>query len=322
MSEPLVLSNSRIKVWKNNHFDHYWKYVEKLQRKQKSSPLVRGSIIHECLEAYYEGRSWKKVLDKWEEEYYATTFAEEREELGDIPGLSREILENYMEYYDEVDSDLEVIATELHFQLPLTEGVELQGYIDAIMKDGQGRLWLWDHKTYKRMKDYSFFLYNPQSAIYLWAAQELGYEVEGFVWNVIRAAMPSKPSLTQKGELSKAKISTTPYTYTKGLIELGLDPEDYTEQIEQFTYEDFFQRQIIRLNQNTIDFIMEDIRETGKQILEYGEVWKDYNPDTAFPSSYREIWETQMQGGDVEYIIEQQFERRVYDDKTSEEDIK
>lgn len=317
-----MVSNSRLNTWKTNHYDHYQKYVNKLQRKQKSSPLIRGSIIHECLEAYYSGKSWIKVLDKFEKDFYENTFSEEREELGDIPGLARELLENYFVYYEEEDEETEYLHNELHFQLPLVEGIEIQGYIDAIIKDKNGKIWVVDYKTYSRMKDRGFFLYNTQSAIYIWAMQEMGYEVEGVIWDVLKAKMPGKPKFTKTGKLSKAKMDSTPYTVEKGLIEIGEDPEEHREYIDSFEFESFFQRNKIRLNQSSVEFMMEDVIATAQQIKEYGETWKDFNLQTMFPSSYRELWEAEMLGADTDFIIDDLFEERKRFNVENEEEKK
>lgn len=310
--EPkLRVSHSRLKTWKTNHYDHYMKYVEKLVPKAKSSPLIRGSIIHECLEAYYNGKSWKKVLDRFEKDFYQDTFEEERVMLGDIPKMARELLENYFYYYEEEDEEVEYIHNEFHFDLPLTKDINLEGYIDAVVRDKNGDIWVKDYKTYSRMKDRDFFVFNPQSAIYLWAMKELGMEAKGIIWDVIKAKEPNKPKITAKtGKVSLSKLDSTPYTVRKGIEELGFNPEDYEEFISNHRFEDYFSRYKIRMNQSTVDFFMEDVRSTAQQILERGDKDKDMNLDTTFGSSYKEIWQAEAMGMDSSYIIKKRFEKR------------
>lgn len=314
----ITVSNSRLKTWKNNHYDHYMKYVKRLVPKAKSGPLVRGNMIHECLEAYYNGKSWTKTLDRLEAEYHKNTFAEERAEMGDIPKMARELLEAYFLFYEEEDADTEYLENELHFKLPLTEEIEIEGYIDAVIKDPEGKIWVKDYKTYKSMKDYSFFHLNTQSAIYIWAMEQLGYEVQGVIWDVIKAKEPSKPQILKSGKLSSRRLDSTPYTVEKGILELGLNPEDYQDFIDSHRYEDFFVRHAVRLNRTSVDFLMADVEETALQILERGDTTRDMNLGGPFRSPYMEIWEAEALGLDTEFIIKRNFEtreRRPHDEK-------
>ena len=307
----MKISNSRVKTFRNCHYSHYLKYVKNLRKKQKAGALLRGSIIHECLEAYNSGKAWRKPFLEFKEDFYENTFEEERVELGDIPGMVEELMENYTYYYEEVKPDnLEYLENELHFELPLTDGVVLEGYIDSLVKDPAGKIYTVEHKTYKRDPGRDFIIFNPQSAIYNWAVSQLGMEPAGTIWDIIKAKKPSTPYLLKSGKLSKAKLDSTPYSVEKGIRALGLDPSDYEEFIHSHSFENYFTRETIRYNKQVTRGIMEDLVDTAKLIRDMGEELKDKNlgKDCSW-CQYKEICQAEILGLDIDYIIAKEYEK-------------
>ena len=279
--------------------------------------MLRGSVIHKCIEAYNNGKSWKKVFKKFETEFYKTHFAEEIVEKGDIPKMAREILENYFYYYD--DDGLDYLHNEFHFILPLVNGIEIEGYIDAVVqREDDKKIWTKETKTYARSPNREFLLFNGQSAIYTWATSEMGIKTEGTLWDIIKAKEPSRPRFTKTGKLSQAAIDSTPYTLRKGIIEMGLNPVEYEDFINSVSYEAFLFRYPIRLNRKVVKSLMEDTVNTALEIAERGETTNDKNltRDCSW-CSYREICQAELMGMDTDYITKSGFEKR-----KKEEDIK
>lgn len=307
----LKISNSRVKTFRGCHYAHYLKYVEGLTKKQKAGALRRGSAIHECLEAYNSGKSWRKPFKEFKADFYENTFEEERLELGDLPGMVEELMENYAYYYEQVKpEDYEYLYNEFHFELPLTEGVLIEGYIDAIVKDSSGKILTVEHKTYKRDPGRDFIIFNPQSAIYNWALGQLGSEPGGTIWDIIKAKKPSYPTLLKSGKLSKAKLDSTPYSVKKGIKLLGLDPKDYREFIDSHNYESYFTRELIRYNKQTTSSIIEDLINTAKEIRDRGEKLRDKNlgKDCTW-CQFKDICQAEILGLDTEYIINKVYEK-------------
>jgi len=304
----LKVSNSRLTLWRRCHYAHYLKYVLKLIKKAKEEPLQRGSIVHECIEAYHNGKSWLKPFNKFKEEFYKTTFAEERVEMGDIPKMVQELLENYFYFYE--DEELDYVTNELHFELPLTKDITIEGYIDAVVEDNRSKIWAKEYKTYSRMPDREFLVFNHQAATYIWAMNELGYVPEGMMWDILKAKEPSKPKITEKTKkLSLAKLDSTPYTVEKGIRELGLDPNEYRDFIDSHNYDGYFLRHQIRLNKNVVNLIMDDTKSTATEILHNGEKLKDRNlsKDCSW-CSYRSICQAELMGLDTDYIIKTEYQ--------------
>ena len=306
----MKISNSRVKLFRNCHYAHYLKYVMNLVKRQKAGALVRGSAIHECLEAYNSGKSWRKPFRRFEKDFYESTFEEERVELGDLPGMVEELMENYVYYYEEVNPDnFEYLQNEFHFELPLTKGITLEGYIDSIVKDEAGRIFTVEHKTYKKDPGRDFIIFNPQSAIYNWAIQELGMNPAGTIWDIIKAKKPSCPTVLKSGKLSKAKLDSTPYSVEKGIRALGFDPKNYRDFIAKHSFENYFTRETIRYNQQATKSIMEDLLNTAKLIHSKGDTLKDKNlgKDCSW-CQYKEICQAEILGLDTDFIIKKEYE--------------
>lgn len=304
----LVVSNSKISTWRRCHRAYHYKYNENLRPRKKAGALRRGSIIHECIEAYDSGRSWRKVLNSFAKEFYRTTFSEEIVEIGDIPKMAEELMENYQALYD--GDGLEYLGSEVHFQLPLLPGqVEVEGYFDAIVRDEQGRVWCKETKTYKRNPDYDFLVMNTQSSLYLWAMLQLGYKSQGTLWDIVRAKQPSVPQFTATGKLSQRAIDSTPYTVKKWMVQNGLDPKDYPDLMSKLRFEDYFTRHLVRINPKIADGIITDFQDSAMQILRCGKTYKDRNlsKECAW-CDYKLLCQAELQGLDVSFIREKQFE--------------
>lgn len=308
MSEVLKISNSKISTWRRCHMAYHLKYHEKLRPKRKGIALRRGSIIHECIEAYDSGRSWRKPYQSFAKQFYDETFKEEIVEMGDIPRMVEELMENYQALYE--DDGLIYLGSEVHFELPLMPGVVIEGYLDALVEDEKGAVWPKETKTYKRNPDYDFLLLNTQSALYTWAVQELGYKPKGTLWDIIRAKEPSRPQILPKtGQVSKKAIDSTPYTVKKALMEMGKDPKDYPDLLAKVSFDNYFKRHQIRVNPTVVKGIMGDFKSTAKEILKSGDKLCDRNlgKNCAW-CDYKPICQAELMGLDTEFIRKKQFE--------------
>lgn len=304
----LKLSNSKVTTWRRCHMAYHYKYHDHLRPKKKGIALQRGSIIHECIEAYDSGRSWRKPYKAFAKKFYEETFKEEILEIGDIPRMVEELMENYQALYE--NDGLIYLGNEVYFSIPLIPGeVYMEGYLDALVKDEQGCVWPKETKTYKKNPDYDFLLLNTQSALYTWAVTEMGYNPRGTLWDIIRAKEPSRPQFTQKGEISKRGIDSTPYTVEKALREMGKDPSDFKDLLSKVSFDDYFKRYQVRVNPSVIKGIMEDFKSTAKEILSSGSKLKDRNlgKNCAW-CDYKPICQAELMGLDSDFIRKKQFE--------------
>lgn len=305
--ETLKLSNSKVTTWRKCHRAYYYKYGLKLRPKKKGIALRRGSIIHECIEAYDSGRSWRKPYRNFAKQFYEETFKEEIVEMGDIPRMVEELMENYQALYE--NDGLTYLGNELHFELPLMPGVVIEGYLDALVEDEKGAIWPKETKTYKRNPDYDFLLLNTQSALYTWAVTEMGYSPKGTLWDIIRAKEPGRPQFLKDGKVSKRGIDSTPYTVKKALREMGQNPEDYEDLLAKVSYEDYFRRYPVRVNPTVVKGIMDDFKSTAREIMKSGDKLHDRNLGKGCVwCEYKPLCQADLMGLDTEFIQKKQFE--------------
>lgn len=286
---------------------YYYKYGLKLRPKKKGIALRRGSIIHECIEAYDSGRSWRKPYRNFAKQFYEETFKEEIVEMGDIPRMVEELMENYQALYE--NDGLIYLGNELHFELPLMPGVVIEGYLDALVEDEKGAIWPKETKTYKRNPDYDFLLLNTQSALYTWAVTEMGYSPKGTLWDIIRAKEPGRPQFLKDGKVSKRGIDSTPYTVKKALREMGQNPDDYEDLLAKVSYEDYFRRYPVRVNPTVVKGIMDDFKSTAREIMKSGDKLHDRNLGKGCAwCDYKPLCQADLMGLDTEFIQKKQFE--------------
>ena len=169
------VSWSEVKLYRKCPKAHDYKYREKLKKKKKSVPLLKGSILHDMLNALvmhkkfknYDGPDPWDVLDKYEDEY-AKLFAEEQEEYGDVIDHCTRIFEGYMHKYK--NDELKYEYTEEFVATDLTDEIRFIGYIDKIARDDNNRRWLMDHKFVKNIpSDSDRFFEVQQPLFYIWA---------------------------------------------------------------------------------------------------------------------------------------------------------
>lgn len=307
MTETLKLSNSKVTTWRKCHMAYHYKYHLKLSPRKKGIALRRGSIIHECIEAYDSGRSWRKPYNSFAKQFYEETFKEEIIEIGDIPRMVEELMENYQALYE--NDGLTYLGNELHFEFPLMPGVTIEGYLDALVEDETGAIWPKETKTYKRNPDYDFLLLNTQSALYTWAVMEMGYSPKGTLWDIIRAKEPGRPQLLKDGTISKRGIDSTPYTIKKSLRELGQNPEDYKDLLAKVSYDDYFRRYPVRVNHTVVKGIMDDFKSTAKEIIKSGDQLCDRNLGKGCAwCDYKPLCQADLMGLDTDFIRKKQFE--------------
>lgn len=147
----------------------------------KSRALDLGTAVHALVEARLRGQSWRDRLTDLASE---SPGWDPRFELpGPLPDAAW-LAERHERMYPELPICL---ATELPFDLGLTGAsvpVKVRGRMDALVQiDGQ--LWLWETKTMGKFDRLDWLGWDPQIATYLWASEQLGFEVRGVVYDAI-----------------------------------------------------------------------------------------------------------------------------------------
>lgn len=131
-----------------------------------------------------------------------------------------------IEYWLEIDLSLDL-------GLPKNT-YSFAGVVDAVLYDREtGATAVFDWKLHARFTDLEDEQLSSQIALYQHALR-VNYGVEaalGIVYQIKRDP-PRKPSLNMDGTMSRRQITSDWPTYEAALIEAGLKPDDYAEEMQ------------------------------------------------------------------------------------------
>lgn len=320
-----ISTHSMLKTFRRCPKQAEFKYIHRLKPKRLGSPLKRGTWVHALLEAKGKGEDWMKIHEAYTAQFNEL-FDEEKEYYGDMPNEILAIMRSYDWHYR--DDPWEFIDNEFQLEAKLPDGTIYRGKVDALIRNQFG-LWLVDHKTHKTLPDSSFRLLDAQSALYLWAAQENGLEVKGFIWNYIRWKAPTIPHLLKDGKrISKTRADTDYPTFVRALKkykaenpQFVIQPGDreYAEYLKNQRYEfgkaqtsTFFRRDILEKSPDMLERVVQGNYTTSLRMHNY-----DFsNPDhvervvergCTFSCSYTDICTAELMGANVRPLIKQNY---------------
>ena len=110
----------------------------------------------------------------------------------------------YQTRYRDERLTYEAVEKTLEVPLPGEAGI-LRLKLDGLVRDHEGKLWIMEHKTTRQgIGDGEWYwenkVFNLQIELYLWAAEQLGLNVEGVIYDVVRV-----PKLRVLGATPKDK---------------------------------------------------------------------------------------------------------------------
>lgn len=322
-----IVTHSMLKTFRRCPKQAEFKYVHRLKPKRLGSPLKRGTWVHALLEEHHKGGDWLALHKKYSAEF-ANLFDEEKDFYGDMPTEILAIMRSYMWHYK--DDPWEYKEAEFTLEAELPDGTLYRGKVDALIENQFG-LWLVDHKTHKTLPDLSFRLLDAQSALYLWAAQENGLKVNGFIWNYLRWKAPSTPQLLKSGKRISDSACDTDYpTFVRALKKYKAEnpgfeirPQDRAkaEQLKKQRYQfgamqtsSFFQRSVLEKSPDMIERVLQGNYTTALRMNSY-----DFSdPDRVERvveggwgctkmCSYTDLCTTELMGGNLRPLIKQNY---------------
>lgn len=159
-------------------------FIARLGLRKVESPhaLLVGAGFHAGVAEYYRGKDEEDVLAA------SRATIEQAElmyhELVEAVTEAERLLTWYLRNAD--DSSWQVHAVETRFRVELTQHTDLVGVLDLVVSIGD-KLYIVDHKTTRSVSSSHFVNaeLDPQVVAYMWAARELGIEVDGFIFNVV-----------------------------------------------------------------------------------------------------------------------------------------
>jgi hypothetical protein len=309
------VSHSKRETWNRCKFAYHKKYVEKLRKKFKPRPLLFGSIVHEMLEEHQSGRDAFKVLASYARKE-AKIIRIHREEYGDIIEDIDCIVSEYFEHYD--NDGLQYLKVgksyaEHEFEIEIVPDIIFNGKIDGKALTKNKMRWLVERKTFGRMPDENMRWRSVQSALYSRAAQIMGWEFDGTLWDYIWSKPPLRPQRLKSGKLAKRSINTLPSRVLDTIQAYKLNPKDYAHLVKSATKnrERYFQRKFSPTKRRVVDMVIADFVETAREMRDsHGRKkarsigrhcdWCEFEP----------ICRAELTGGDVDFIQERDYVKR------------
>jgi len=225
------LTCSQIKCFRKCERKHLLAYILAIRTQDIPKYFRTGRIFHNALDFRAQGLavddSIAQALHDYDQALLQLKGEEWEKRIIEREVLAR-LIAGYFWRWEEMDKEIEVVASELPFELPIYNPVTgkaddvfvIAGKIDKIIKLADGRLAVMEHKTtsddlavtshyWRRLR------IDIQISIYYLAARMLGYSVETILYDVVR-----KPSYSKPKQLTQAQ--------TKELIDKGIYRAKFT----------------------------------------------------------------------------------------------
>jgi RecB family exonuclease len=326
--KTLTLSNAKANTFRRCEKKYEFRYIMGLRPKARALALERGNWLHQLLMVHADGHDWRERHALLRAQNWDNLFDEEREELGgNLPEEVERLFKGYLAHYKREDANWRTVDTEVDELVDMPNGMRMNVIIDRIVEDRvDGGLWLWDYKTVGQFTDPEFWLIDTQLALYFWAAKELGYRnLRGAIIDELITKPPTKPKQLKTGGLERRKnIKCDAYTYFACIKQLGLDPKDYRDflQVLQARHDQWWRRTRMPRDSDMVNQVVKEMLVTGKKIRfaeKVGVYERTAVKQCKFDCPYLEPCMAQLQGADIEAILQIRYEKSK---KPDEEDMK
>ncbi len=316
----MKVSQSKIKLWRHCHAAYNYRYNKNLERRLRAHPLVLGTLVHECIEYWLQGKSHKRLFTKARNDL-KPLFPEERLEYMDTIALAETMVAGYIDQHE--NDGLEPVEVELHIDVPLIEDITFTGKVDSIQRDiRNNRLHQVEHKTCASIPDEKSRMSDMQTLLYDWALQELGHpKISSVIWDYLRKKAPTVPNVLKNGSLSVAKNMDTTYeVYRQTILDEGLKVKDYKDFLAELKQREntFYRRIKMPVSKGATASVVKDAQSSALQIRDLGETLTDRNlsRDCSWCDFYL-LCQSDLRGGDTEFLIKKEYKQREKTDGTA-----
>ena len=299
-----------------------YRYVQQIQRKRSDHNLYQGSVMHGLLLAEYYGMQTNHGTPgnvKWAVDEYLTEakenpllFTDEATVQVMLINESYEIVLRYLEHW--VDDDFEVLHVEEQFIVTLDSGLVITMTPDLVIRDKNGFVWIYDHKSTKSIpKELPFA--DFQALLYYAGVKAIYPELRGFVFNYLRKKTPTEPRLTKTGEPRVAYLSTidTTYEILKDFLRANdlIDDETHRKRLAELRDHDgFFRRDEVLVDEAALTSILADVDYRATQIR--ASIQADQFPRTFLKTGvsacerceFATICKAELMGWDTKIVLE------------------
>ena len=268
------ISYSEINEFLRCNYAWYLRYVMRLQKNQPERALDLGSAVHAGLAEYFKGGIPFRGIDTWG----MTQQDDEEGTIEDTVNKAYQLVPRAIKYMEEhgfYRSGVDYV--EEPFLVDTASEQQYIGVIDLVIKDSDGRTWLWDHKVRGAIQPDDKEEFNLQALAYGYLLYKQGIDVTGTVTFQIANDLPNIPSVNKDGTVSRRPCKTDWPTYRQTVIDAGQNPVDYVDMQVKLADTQFFR--ISRTYRSTYE--MQSVWQT---IIERASLQiKNSRADSGFP---------------------------------------
>jgi len=271
------ISQSEVTTWLSCRAKYRYEYDMDLEPVTSSEALSKGNLGHDVLEVYYrclmDGAAQDDAITEARKVYMGALDTYGMEIIAAIDPL----LQGYWRYYPS--DEFEILAVEELFDLPVTEEFSMPSRLDLIVRRKKDRkMGIIDHKFMGEFPTPQMVNLNGQQIKYRFLMTALDYPIEFATLNVIRTRKMKDPSPEQ---LYRRFDVPTSVAKTQAVL----------------------RQQIV----------------ASKEIVRYREQPEDVRKNLAVPvlntlvckfCSFKELCSSEMDGGDIEYLIANEFQQK------------
>lgn len=313
--QPQYFSISQINSFRGCKQKWKYGYKDRLQTRAPQKPLYMGSTLHKLLEIRANGGDWKDHL-----------FTVVAKEFNEMPDDYQAILgydfidtcELIMAQYDWAykDEPIKYLATEVKIEFKIKGRKRFVGVVDAIC-EMDGKQYIMEHKSFKSSKmsmDQTWL--NPQTYLYAKVLNQQGYNIEGVIWDMIKTSAPQPPKVLKNGAFGKQYSDQTLMSFWRAGVEDI--PEDILEQIKD-NHKNFIDRYTTPIIPAVTEKVWEEFVQSVDEISKCKTCPKSLGRDCDW-CGFKDLCQTELTGGDVEYIKQlyyttpEQRDRKLFED--------
>ena len=271
------ISQSEATSWLMCKAKYRYEFDMNLERITQSDALSMGNLGHEALEIYYrarmEGDSHDDSVIQARKVFMGALDTYGMEIIARIDPL----LQRYWAFYDP--DEWEILAVEEAFDLPLTDDYTMPTRLDVIVRERKnGKMAVVDHKFKGEFIPPITLSLNAQMPKYIASLRNLGYNVDYAILNILR-----------------------------------------TRKMKDPTDKQLFQRSVITPGVHKTRNVLRQQIIASREITKYRDLPPDQRKQVATPvlnelvcnrCAFAELCASEMDGGEIEYLIANEFQQR------------
>lgn len=277
MTPPMVSTYSMWSLFRNCRKAVDWRYLQQLAPLSRDRNLHFGSLIHECLQAWHQGRDLAEVLALIDR--LCGNRHQDENQKRDWH-LATAMMRAYATRY--ATEEFEVVALEKTFEGPIvnpatgaaSRSFVLAGKVDGIVRIG-GDYFVLEHKTAAQLdSDYLERLWTDfQITIYSWyVEQTMGIPITGILYNVlVKAKLQQSKGETEAEFLERraeliAKSKTGKSSAKRRMPET--DDEFQQRLGEKYTDPTMLHREMLYLSRDRFEILRSELWELTQAFLD------------------------------------------------------